>query len=522
MYKKTIALCLGLVCLAAAGQPALAQDASGVLKLTLNDCVVRALQNNISLQVAVLGPESATLSLAQAKDIYLPTLSLSYSKRNSENAGYSFLDTGNSTITKTDNFQGSITQTTPWGGRLSLALSDGMTDSTQVGNTINPRYNTSLSLSFSQPLLKGFGAKMTNKDIVIARNSLASSRIQLEKTVEDTIYSVTQAYWTLVYSIENLKVQKTSLQLAKDLLAQNQRKVEIGQMAPIEVLSAQAQVANIEAQILSAESSIKAYEDNLRLLLALSAEEEQQVKTIEPIDKPDFTAHPVDLDESLATAMVKRADLQMNRISIKSQELNLAYAKNQLLPNLSLTAGFSSPGISGTQITYDGSPLNGIVLSTIENGRSVAYSDTFGIKYPNWNVGLTLDVSLSSFLTKANYGLARLNLKTALLNLKSAEKTAYNEVRAAVRLLQTTYKQVQAYQVARDLAEKNLAAEEEKLRVGMSTNYVVLQYQNALGSARTSELQAIISYNVAKTGLERAIGTLLENKSIKVTDIPIY
>jgi len=472
--------------------------------------------------VAVLGPESAALSLAQAKDIYLPTLSFSYSKRNSENAGYSFLDTGSSTVTKTDNVQGTVRQTTPWGGTLSLGLSDGMTDSTQIGNTINPRYSTSLSLSFSQPLLKGFGAKMTNMDIVIARNSLDSSKIQLEKTVEDTIYSVTQAYWMLVYSIENLKVQKTSLQLAKDLLAQNQRRVEIGQLAPLEVLSAQSRVATLEAQLLSSEASIKAYEDNLRLLLALTDEEERQFKSIEPTDKPDFTAHPVDLDESIATAMVKRSDLQVNRISIQTQELNRAYAKNQLLPGLNLTAGLSSPGISGTQITYDGSPLNGIILSTTERGRSVAYSDTFGFKYPNWNIGLTLDVSLSNFLTKAGYGMARLNLKTAMLNLKNTEKTALNDVRTAVRLLQTTYKQVEAYKVARELAEKNLAAEEEKLRVGMSTNYLVLEYQSALGSARTAELQAIINYNVAQTGLERAIGTLLENKSIKIQDIPIH
>jgi outer membrane protein TolC len=519
MNRKVIAFACGLAVLLAAGLPLRAQD--GVLKLTLQDAVTRALQNNISLQVAVLSPEAAALSLAQAKDIYLPTLSFSYSKRNSENAGYSFLDTGASTITKTDNVQGQVRQTTPWGGTLSMSLTDGMTDSTQIGNTINPRYNTTLSLSFSQPLLKGFGAKMTNKDIVIARNSLDSSKIQLEKTVEDTVYSVTQAYWLLVYSIENLKVQQTSLQLARDLLAQNQRKVEIGQLAPLEVLSAQSRVATLEAQLLSSEASIKANEDSLRLLLAISDEEEKQVKSIEPVDKPDFTAHPVDLDESLAMAMAKRPDLQVSRISIQTQELNLAYAKNQLLPGLNLTAGFSSPGISGTQITYDGSPLNGIVLSTNEQGRGTAYSDTFAFKYPNWNIGLTLDVSLSNLLTKAGYGMARLNLKTALLNLKSAEKSAVNEVRTAVRLLQTTFKQVEAYKVARELAEKNLAAEEEKLRVGMSTNYLVLEYQSALGSARTAELQAIINYNVAQTGLERAIGTLLENKSIKISDIPV-
>jgi outer membrane protein len=112
-------------------------------------------------------------------------------------------------------------------------------------------------------------------------------------------------------------------------------------------------------------------------------------------------------------------------------------------------------------------------------------------------------------------------MKTAVLNQQSLEKTAVNEVRSAVRQLQTSYKLIQANQVARDLAEKKLAAEEERLRVGMSTNYIVLQYQRDLGSARSAELQAVINYNVAQTGLERAMGTLLETKSIKIADIPV-
>ncbi|MCX6559737.1 MAG: TolC family protein [Candidatus Aminicenantes bacterium] len=522
MSKKTIALCLGLAVLAAAGLPARGQDAAGVLKLTLNDCIVRALQNNISLQVAVLGPESASLSLVRSREKYLPTLSFNYQKRDSQSASYSFLDVaGTSNITKTDNYGGSVRQSNPWGGTLTLSMTNGLTDTTQKGNTINPRYSTSIQLSLSQPLLRDFGAKMANRDILIARNSLDSSEFQLSKTVQDTIYGVTQAYWNLVYGIENMKVQMSSLQLAKDFLATNERKVEIGQMAPLDVYSAQAQVANIEATIISAESALKAYEDNLRLLLNYSPEEEAGIKSLVPVDQPEFTAHPVDLAQALTIAMQKRPDLRMSKIDMKTQELNLAYAKNQLLPSLSLSAGYSGAGVSGTQLIYDGNPLFGVVIGQIKGGFSDAFKDTLALKYPNWNIGLTLDISLSNFITKANYGLAQLTMKTAVLNQQNLEKTAVNEVRSAVRLMQTSYKLVQANQVARDLAEKKLAAEAEKLRVGLSTNYIVLQYQRDLGTARSAELQAIINYNVAQTGLDRAMGTLLENKAIKISDIPV-
>lgn len=522
MRKKIISLCLGLALAAAAGLPARAQEAAGILTLTLNECIERALQNNLSLQVAILGPESAALSLQRSREKYLPTLAMNYQKRSSESAAYSFLDVaGTSNIAKTDNYGGSVRQANPLGGTLTLSMSNGLTDTTQKGNTINPRYSTSLQLSLSQPLLRDFGAKMANRDILIARNSLDSSEMQLVKTVQDTVYSVTQAYWNLVYGIENLKVQQSSLRLARDFLATNERKVEIGQMAPMDVISAQAQVANYEASILSAESNVKAYEDNLKLLLNVSAEEEAGLKSIVPVDKPGFEARPVDLAQALAVALQKRPDLRMSKIDMKTTELNLAYAKNQLLPSLSLSASYSGAGLSGTQLIYDGNPLFGVVVGRIEGGFSDAFKDTLRFKYPNWNIGLTLDVSLSSFITKSNYAIAQLNQKTALLNQQNLEKTAVNEVRSAVRQMQTSYKLVQANQVARELAEKKLGAEEEKLRVGLSTNYVVLQYQRDLGQARTAELQAIINYNVAQTGLERAMGTLLETKNIKVTDIPV-
>ena len=520
--KRNILL-IGLSALILMGGAASAQQAASdanILKLTLDETIVRALKHNISLMVAELSPQSSALSFQAAKEKYYPTLAFNFSKRNTENASYSFLDVaGASNITKTNNYSGQINQLTPIGGTFLMSLSDGITDTTQKGQTINPRYNTQLSFSYSQPLLQNFGTTITNYSITVARNNLEMSEWQFYRTVQDTIYSATQAYWTLAYSIENLKVQRASLKLAQDFLDMTQRRVEIGQLAPLDAISAQSEVATREAIILAAEASVKSSEDQIKMLLAMTPEEEKASVSIVPVDQPKYELRSVDLDQALATAMDKRPDLKVSKLGVKSSDLSLMYTKNQMLPSLNLSAGWQSPGISGTQILYDGNPLFGQVIGNVPGGVGNALKDTFAFKYPNWNIGLTLNISLSNVMSRANLALAQVSLKQAVLNLQNTQIQAVLEIRNAVRNLQTTYKQVQAFRAARDLGEKKLAAEEEKLRVGLSTNYVVLQYQRDLTTLRVSELQAIINYNLAQAGLERSMGTSLDLRKIKIADM---
>ena len=244
-----------------------AQESQKTMQLTLDECIVRALKNNLSIQVAVLSPRNADLSVRKAQEKYLPTMTFGYSRRNSENASYSWLESQTTTLSETGSYSAQVRETIPLGGTLTLAMNSSFTDTNQTGTTINPRYNNQLQLSFSQPLLRDFGVKMTQRDIVVARNNFDVSEIQFAKTVQDTIYNVVQAYWNLVYTVENLKVQQKSLQLAKDFLAKNQRSVEIGTLAPMDVLAAQSEVASREASILSSEASVKAAEDQIKNLL---------------------------------------------------------------------------------------------------------------------------------------------------------------------------------------------------------------------------------------------------------------
>jgi outer membrane protein TolC len=427
---------------------------------------------------------------------------------------------GTSNTTKTTNYSAQVNQLTPIGGTFSIAMTDTNTDTTQKGETVNPRYNTQLSFSYTQPLLQNFGPAVTNYTINVARNNLELSEWQFYSTVQDTIYNAAQAYWSLSYSIENLKVQQASLKLAKDFLDMTQRQVEIGQLAPLDAIAAQSEVATQEATILSAEAAVKAAEDQIKMLLAMTPEEEKAAVSIIPVDQPAYDVRSVDVAEALATAMNNRPDLKVSLVNVKLSDLTLMYTKNQLLPSLSLSAGWQSPGISGTQILYaDNNALYGAVIGTVPGGVSNALGDTFSFKYPNWNIGLTLNISLGNYLSGASLALAQVSMKQAMLTLQNTQIQAVLEIRNAVRNLQTTYKQVQAFRAASDLAEKKLAAETEKLRVGLSTNYAVLQYQRDLTTARVSELQAIISYNMAQAGLDRSMGTSVGLHHIKIAEM---
>lgn len=505
--------------LAAAALPARGQQEGSALSLSLEDCILRAMKNNLAVAIQVLNPEIAGTAVTQAGEKFYPTLALGFNKRSTNSASYSFLDASGSVVTKLNDYTLDFSQVIPGGGTVGLSLDSNRNDSNRSFQTINPRFGSTLTFDFTQPLLKDFGWNVSRQQILIARNNLAISESDLETALMTTLYQVEAAYWTLAYSIDNLEVGRRSLQLAKDLLEKNRRSVEVGQLAPIEILSAQAEVATREADILQAEAQVKNAEDQMKTLLNLSPEEDKAAASIIPKDRPVLPERKISLDEALATALANRPDLRSTRIGLKNQELNVSYARNQLLPGLNLTASYWSPGVSGTQIVYlNGNPLSGIVLRTIPGGSKASLKDAFNFKYNNWSVGLTLSVPFNNILSRAALTQARLDMKQALLDLKNKEQQVFLEIKTAVRAVETNAKRVQAYKVARELAEQKLAGEEEKLKVGLSTNYLVLQYQRDLATARSTELKAVVDYNVSLADLDQALGTSLKNRNMSVTD----
>ncbi len=488
--------------------------------LSLEECIIDALKNNIRVAVEVMNPEIADTSVTRASEKYLPSLSFGYNNRETNTASYSFIDAADQVRSAYNDYSVYFKQLIPTGGTLNLSLSSYKNDTNRSFQTINPRYGSTLTFSFSQPFLRNFGFKINRREIIIARNNRDASEKEFQQTLLDIIYRVEEAYWNLAYSIDNLNVKRQSLQLARDLLEENKRKIEVGTLPPIEIYTAESEVANREADILQADRMVKNSQDRLKTILNLPIFEKGEPTEIIPSDKPVFEKKTISIEEALATAMANRPDLKAMMINLETRKFNVSYAKNQLLPSLNLEASYWSPGISGTQILYlDDNPLSRVIVGTIPGAAKDALQDAFRFRYNNWSVGLTLDIPLNTVFTRAQYAEAKLALEQAQLRLKNQEQEIFLEIKTAVRDVEINYERVQAYRAARELAEKKLEAEQEKFKVGKSTNFFILQYQNDLADARSSELRSKVDYILSQANLERALGTTFKIKNINFSDI---
>ena len=484
------------------------------VSLTLEDSIVQALKNNLNVAVEVLNPELASATVSRARQYFMPTFQVDLTGNRLEQLSTWSLQGAGTYINKTSGSTASISQQIPFGGSFTVSLSYDYQINNQLFQSYNPSYTSRLNFALTQPLLRNFGWSISRREIIVALNSLDVSRSQFKTVLINMVYSVEAAYWNLVYSVENLKTLQQALQSGRDLLAKTKREVEVGQKAPIEVLNAEATVARREADILQAEAMVKRSQDQLKTLLNQGGDPSAKGQNLRPADTPSFKPFAITLDEAFEKAMARRPDLEVAKSTIETKRINFRYAKNQLLPQLDLQLVKASPGISGAQFIFD--PNNPFLPPTPGDTGSAAqaFKDTFGFLYNNWTAALTLTIPLGDVVGRASYTYAKLDLQQTQARLKNQEQQIYLEVSDAVLTLETAAKSVDAYRIARELAEKQLEAEMKKLAVGMSTNYFVLTYQDALASARSLELRALVDYNVAVANIAKVTGSTLETRNI--------
>jgi outer membrane protein TolC len=495
--------------------PSLAQEQQ-IKSLTLAEVIAQTLKNNLDLQIEMSNPEIAKALWDKSKAIFIPTLSLDFS-RGSNTTPSSSIFTG-ADIEKADSaaLGFTLSQKLMLGGSLGITVDNSRNSTNSRFSQINPRYSSQLAFNLTQPLLKNFGLTATKRSIYITRNDREKSLFALKQQVIDLIYSVEEAYWNLVYSHQNLEVKEKSLQLAKDLLKQNEVQVRVGVSAPMDILTAQAEVAARESDKLQARSQIQTYEENLRRILNIS----HQPEMIVPQDKPLFTPVEANLNDFLQVALEKRPDIEQVRLDLKNKNIDVRYYRNQMLPDLQLTASYYTKGLSGTPqdveivLIADGS--NG--AGTIGGNLSDSMRDALKSLYKNYSFGLQLSLPLINTSAKADLVQARLNLEQSLLNLKKTESTIYSEVKQIIMDLETNAKIVEANRISRELADQKLVAEQKKLSVGLSTNYQVLQYQRDFANTQIAELKSLIDYTLALSRINKVLGTTLEKHGIEFSE----
>jgi outer membrane protein TolC len=489
---------------------------TGDLSLTLEDSIVRALRNNLNVAAEVINPGLASATVSQAKEFFMPTFAVDFTGNRYEQLSTWSLQSAGSYINKSTSSTASLAQQIPFGGRFTASLSYDYSRTNQLFQSYNPSYTGRLNFALTQPLLKNFGWTVSRRAIVIAQNSFDISRSQFKTVLMETVYNVEAGYWNLVYAIENLKTLRQALESGRDLLTKTKREVQVGTKAPIEVLNAEATVARREADILQAEALVRRSQDQLRMLLNLGVDPASRNQLLLPADKPEFKPFAITLEEAYARAIARRPELESAKAAIGTKMVNFRFAKNQILPQLDLQLSKTSPGTSGQQYIYD--PANPFGDPTLGDpgSASQAFRDVFKFLYNNWTAGVTLTIPLGDVVGRANYTYAKLDLEQAQARLKVQDQQIYLEVSDAVRTLETAAKSVDAYRIARELAERQLEAEMKKLNVGMSTNYFVLTYQDALASARSMEMKAMVDYNIAVAAIAKVTGSTLEARNISL------
>jgi outer membrane protein TolC len=473
------------------------------VEMTLEAAIDRALEMNLDIQTARLNPDIQGYSLQAAKAAFSTTFTTTFGHNNSTQLSTSQLDGGAQTSTQRQTFNSSISKTVPWyGGRLSANFNNGRSQTDNAFSTRNPSYSSTLSFNYTQPLLAGLITDNQRTALMTQEIQLDITDTQLMSQIENITNRVRTAYWALRASIEQIEIQRRNLAQAQELLAQNRIRVQLGTMSELQVVQAESQVASAEQSLLNAEVQWRNQELAFKRLLIGGADDPLLFQTLNPVSLPTLEPQTVDLESAISVALEERTDLRQQRQQRDISELNLAVTRDNLRPQLNLSAGYSVLGVGG-DLYERGGELGGPPVLVQEGGYNDALQSLWGRDAPTWNLSLNFSYPIGNRAAKANLERARLQMRQTDLALKNQELAIVTEVTNAGLAVNDTYLQLQAAQRSREVAERSAEIELTRFNVGASTNYEVALAQDALTSARLSELRATINYVNAVAEFER-------------------
>ncbi len=472
------------------------------LRLTLKDTIILALNNNYEMRVAKIVPKIKEKNITIAKSVFDPILTITGERDVREEPRSNTLLTGTSGIIERLNDNNKTKAT------LEKSMTTGATISLDFDliirnfidpatfQTLNPVSQAVIEAKVSQPILRNAGIFYNRSDIYIARNDKKKSVLELKETAIGVINTAQKAYWELVKAIETLRVRKKSLERAEDLLKKNKIQVEVGTLAPIELLVAEEGVASQIEGVVVAENDIKDREDDLKQVMNLRGDAVFSDVSIMPLDKASYEIKEVSLDESVNIALANRPEFSAQGLDVKNAKIRVKQQKNQLLPRLDIEAGIRYRGMAGN----------------FGNAIDSAFSEKFQDEF----FGFTLEVPLGNREAKNNYSKATLEEKQTVFSTRKVEQEIVVEVRKSVRQIKTNAERIRASKKAKELAQERLKAEEKKFKVGRSTSLEVIRAQENLAVSEGRATNAIVDYQISLGDFDAVLGTILENNNIVI------
>jgi outer membrane protein len=488
-------------------RPPVGTPPTSVLRLGADEAVKLALENNLGLQTERLNPQLQTLTVSRALSAYTPEL-FGDTLRSSDTAPPTdFLSQGIAvTSTTRTTATGGLRQNLPWfGGQYSIGISGLRFTSDAPRTPFSPQLGSSLDLGFTQPLLRGFKMDALRQNVLQSKKQLEIADVELAQRITTTSRAVRNAYLNLILAQSAADVAQGSLDLAQQSLRNNERRVEVGTMAPIDIVEAEAEVARQEEAVIVRQGQIQQAEDNLRTLVLNPSQPDFWTTKLEPSEQPALTDYPVDEEGAIRNALANRTDLVTLKKQLESVDIDIKYNENQRLPAVDLRANYGVSGVGGTRYEYGPEPPGGglpQVIGASQRNFSDVLADVFANDFRAWSFAVNISYPIGTSAADASLAASRLSKQQGTLNQRQLEVAITAQVREAVRDISTTRQRVQATRKARDLMEKRLEAENKRIAVGLSDTFKVFQAQRDLDNAKQSELQAIIDFNRALIDLE--------------------
>lgn len=476
-------------------------------RLTMEEAVKLALENNLGIRISRFNPQVEDLTVLQAQAAWSPTLTNTLQSTSTDSPNNSFLAGGQGLITSDDRVLNTfgVQQTLKWGTQYNIGWDGSRLTTNNAFTTFSPQLRSSLSMSVTQPLVRGFSIDNIRQQVREALTNREIADVQLRQTVASTLRDVRNAYWNLAYAHASLRVQQQSLELAQESLRNTRARVEIGTTPPIDIVEAESEVAQREEAVIVSEAQIQTSEDALRTLVLDPNSPDFWTTHIEAVDPPQFQAVTVDVDAAVRNALDKRTDLQQLTKTLDLNDLNIRFLRNETLPDVTASFDYGLAGLGGTQLQRGVGPFGpgtGTVVGQTQRGFSSVLGDLFTNDFPAWTASLNISYPLGTSQAQAGLARARVQNTQTLAQLKNQQLQVVTAVREAARQVQTDTKRVESTRSSRSLAERRLDAEQRKLAAGTSTSFVVFQAQRDLAVARNNELRALLDLNQSVVDFE--------------------
>lgn len=503
--------------------------------LSTKDAIVMALESNTDIEVSRQNVRIAEFDLQAARGFYEPrfTSQIFYDRTTVPNTG--IFSTNQKTTTGTFFENTGLTAGLPrFGTTLTGSFNNQRATSDNPIAILSPQFNSSLAFSVTQPLFRGRSFDQPRRVIEIAKRNLSLTDAQFRQRSIDIITNVQRAYWDLVYALRNLQVQRDGVRDARRQLEHNKRLVDEGQLAPIDIVAAETQVAIIEQGVYEALEIVNRSENLLKNLIAPNRNAEIWNESIVPTEAVDLDAPRTTLTEALELALQNRPEIELNDVQKDINSIDQRYYREQTKPQIDLTASYGSSGIGGSQNPNFLNPLTRSVCVDPQSpecmaaqqqqqaflrsigGASTTFTDIFANKYPSWRVGVTFNLPLLGDKTaRANLGKSLVQGEQIKTQREQIEQIIQVDVRNALQAVRTSEARLRSAAIARENSVKQYESEQRKLDSGQSDVYKVLERQTALMNAKSAELRAQTELNKAIADLQRATGNALKANNVE-------